>query len=131
MRTSRAAAVIASAAIVLTLAGCSYSKADALATHGSVIELTNSGWDKLSTFGYVTSDHQIIKLDNCGTTDEFFGQKFCEDSDHVYHFEWSTPKGRVSSARLTTDGVTYELSCSADNESEDAWSPLYVCLPKD
>ena len=127
MRKTLAFVVVAIA--ILTLAGCtSYTKTDALATPGSVIELTDATWNTASTFGYVNNNRDVVKLTQC--EDPFFGQSHCMDADKLYNFKWSLDDdGNINSASVTRGGETYSLDCNADPESEDVWHKLFVCLP--
>jgi len=124
----KAFAAIAAAAVIITLAGCAptYSKAEALATSGSVIELTNATFTEKSTFGYVNENSDTIELTNCEYP--FLGKRSCTDSDGVHVFEWSVYKSNIRNASITTDGVKVELDCNTD--TDDFWSGITVCVPK-
>ena len=101
---------------------------DAIATPGSVIELTDAAAFTWSTFGYVNSDHQIIPLTECGQP-SIFEQKYCEDVDGLYHFQWSTRKGRIKSASVTVDGEKEALTCYRMDDSPNSFDRLYACIP--
>jgi len=128
-KTRAAIAVTVAAAAIFGLAGCAeYSKADALQTPHSVIELKNAGFATPSEFGYVDSEGQVKELPVCGRP-SFFEKRYCDSADGIYHFQYSTSKGGgVISASLTIDGERIELDCNTD--TDDRWSSLSICLPE-
>ena len=126
-KTKALVTIVVAATAIFALAGCStVSKTDALEIPNSVLELTNGGLFEESTFGYVTSDGEVVKFTNCDKP-SIFDQNYCVSEDGVYKFQWSTRKSRIRNASITVDGSKHDLDCSAN--ADDVWSNLSVCVP--
>ena len=125
-------AIIANAAIVLLLVGCSpITKEDALSTPGSVIQLTEETRTTHADFAYVDDNLQLINLTDCTEpVSSSHSNNTCKDPDGLYVFNWELYKyAIIGDATITTRDVTYSLDCGV--HTDESWNDLYACIPID
>ena len=118
--------VLTLVALCGALTACGPTREEALQTPLSVFELTNATFTEDSTFGYVNQSSEIIPLTDCGRP-SFWEQRYCQTSDGVYVFKYSTSKyGSLTSATLTVDGITKDMTCSSDPDG--GFSATEICI---
>jgi hypothetical protein len=79
-----------------------------------------------STFGYVSSNYEIVELPNCDRN-LLSGKKYCESEDGTHVFEWFTSRRGtlVTWSSFTIDDTKHKMNCDRHDNG------LMVCIPKE